>query len=193
MQGSVSFLQIFSTNHSSRYSQMKQISMVLIMSLTVIVICSRGESSIDSYTYIQVNKITLFRLLWLKLVILFICFTISICYDQMNRFLDSPISVSLEKDYRNWKYRPMAITICTDFINDTSVNQFIERFANVSDEYDSKTSYDEYKSFFEMIGALNVENIDLINQFESIDSVKNFTGDDLLFIAIEVICYLCIN
>lgn len=102
----------------------------------------------------------------------------------MNRFLDAPIVVSLETDYRNWKYEPMTLTICSEFINDTALDQIV--FNQLANASDSK-QYENLRHFFEVIAAINGENIKSIDQFKDIDYLNNFTGDDLLRIAKEVI------
>lgn len=121
----------------------------------------------------------------MALIILFTYFTYSICANQIRRFLNGPIVVSLEKDYRNWVYEPPAITICTDFLNKSVMHDLVERYANVEEDCDPDT-YEFYRQYFELIGSLNSENLHLIREFEQIDLVANFTGEDLLSIAIEV-------
>lgn len=121
----------------------------------------------------------------MALIVLFTCFTYSICANQIRRFLSGPIVVSLEKDYRNWIYEPMAITICTDFLNKSVMHDLIQRYANVDGDCDPD-SYELYRQYFELIGSLNSENLHLIGDFEDTSFFANFTGDDLLSIAIEV-------
>lgn len=121
----------------------------------------------------------------MTLILLFTYFTYSICANQIRRFLSGPIVVSLEKDYRNWVYEPMAITICTDFLNESVMHEIIQRYASVEQDCDPD-SYELYRQYFELIGSLNAENVQSISEFEHTDLFVNFTGDDLLSIAIEV-------
>lgn len=119
------------------------------------------------------------------LIVLFSYFTYSICANQIRRFLNGPIVISLEKDYRNWVYQPMAITICSDFLNKSVMHEIIQRHANVDEDCDPD-SYELYRQYFELIGSLNSENLHLISDFEHTDLFANLSGEDLLSIAIEV-------
>lgn len=112
---------------------------------------------------------------------MFTCFTIMICFDQMVRFLNEPIVISLERDYRNWIYQPLDITICTDFVNETVLEQLVNnQFVNIT-----KRS-DDYNRFFEVVALANSGNIQEFDQFEGMESLKMFSGEDLLYIATEV-------
>lgn len=121
----------------------------------------------------------------MALIVLFTYFTYSICTNQLRRFLNGPIVVSLEKDYRNWVYEPMAITICTDFLNESATHKIIQRYTTTEEDCDPD-SYELYRQYFELIGSLNPENLHLISEFEHTDLFANLTGDDLLSIAVNV-------
>lgn len=121
----------------------------------------------------------------MALIVLFTCFAYSICANQIRRFLNGPIVVSLEKDYRNWVYEPMAITICTDFLNKSAMHEIIQRYANTEEDCDPD-SYELYRQYFDLIRSLSSENLHLISEFEHTDLFANLTGEDLLSIAIEV-------
>lgn len=126
----------------------------------------------------------LHRVGWILLILLFACFTFWICISQLLRFVNGPIVVTLEKDYRNWVYEPMAITICTDYMNASAANELIERFKGTITGFDSSRSED-YHHFFNVVGTLNAENVHLLKEFESTDLFEHFTGEDLLTIAAE--------
>lgn len=121
----------------------------------------------------------------MSLIVLFIYFTLSVCGNQILRFLNGPIVVSLEKDYRNWAYDPMAITICTDYLDENAMNRLIEQYTDTTEDCDPE-SYDIYRRYFNVIGSLNAENIHLLTEFQDEQQILNFTGDDLRNIAKEV-------
>lgn len=121
----------------------------------------------------------------MALILLFTYFTYSICANQIHRFLNGPIVVSMEKDYRNWVYEPMAITICTDFIDKSAMHEIIQQYTNIEEDCDPD-SYELYRQYFELIASLNPKNLHLIAQFDDINSIANLTGEDLLSIAIKV-------
>lgn len=118
------------------------------------------------------------------LILLFSYFTYSICNDQVVRFLNGPIIVSLEKNYRDWAHEPMAITICTDYVDESVADNLYRRLANNGNG--SKTeNYDVYRRFFHAVGTLNAENIQSMEEFENMSVFTNLNGDDIFGIAIE--------
>lgn len=121
----------------------------------------------------------------MTLILLFTYFTLSVCGNQLLRFLNGPIVVSLEKDYRNWAYEPMAITICSDYLDEDAMNSLIQRYTDTTEDCDPD-SYDIYRRFFEVVGLMNAENIHLIGEFENDELIMNLTGEDLRTIATEV-------
>lgn len=125
------------------------------------------------------------RIGWLILIMLSAYFTFSVCISQLVRFINGPIVVTLEKDYRNWAYEPMAITICTDYLHENAADELIERFSRNLKEFDTNSS-NSYRHLFNVIGSLNAENIDRMNEIGNIDLFGTLTGDDLMAIATEV-------
>lgn len=125
------------------------------------------------------------RIGWMVLILVFTYFTYSICAEQIRRFLNGPIVVSLDKDYRNWVYEPMAITICTDFLNKSVMDEIIQQYTNTEEDCDPD-SYELYRQYFELIGSLNADNLHSISEYEHTDLFTNLTGEDLLSIAIKV-------
>lgn len=120
----------------------------------------------------------------MALIGVFTYFTYTICASQILRFLNGPIVVSQEKDYRNWVYEPMAMTICTDYLNRTTMHEMVQRYANTDEDCDPD-SYELYRQYFELIASLNLDNLHLVSKFEH-DLFANLTGEDLLSIAIKV-------
>lgn len=114
--------------------------------------------------------------------------TIWICVSQVARFINGPIVVTLEKDYRNWVYKPMAITICTDYLNENATDVLMQRFSENFSQFSIDDSR-KYRDFFHIIGSLNAENLDLIRKFENTNLFSNLTGEDLLTIATEVLIW----
>lgn len=138
-----------------------------------------------NFSYIEALFVCSFRIGWMALILLFTYFTCTICVEQVLRFWNGPIVVSMEKDYRNWAYEPVAITICTDYLNETTMHEIVQRYANTDEDCDPE-SYELYRQYFALIASLNLENFHLINEFGHTDLFANFTGEDLLSIAIEV-------
>lgn len=118
------------------------------------------------------------------LILLCTYFTFSICKSQLIRFINGPIVVTLEKDYRNWVYEPMAITICTNYLHENASDELIQHF---QEKFNDSTNHSEdYRNLFNIVGSLNAENVDLIDKIENIDLFLNLSGKDLLMIASKV-------
>lgn len=65
------------------------------------------------------------------------------------------------------------------------MHEIVQRYANTDEDCDPE-SYELYRQYFALIASLNLENFHLINEFGHTDLFANFTGEDLLSIAIEV-------
>lgn len=96
--------------------------------------------------------------------------------------MDNPTVVTLERDYRNWMYRPMAITYCSEFIDNNTVDAIVERYWNV--KTDNCDEFKFYELFVRTIAMATYANVDSFEPFENM-SLK-FSGDDMLNIAREV-------
>lgn len=79
----------------------------------------------------------------------------------------------------------MAITICSDYLDEDAMNSLIRRYTDTTEDCDPD-SYDIYRRFFEVVGLMNAENVHLIGEFENDELIMNLTGEDLRTIATEV-------
>lgn len=92
----------------------------------------------------------------------------------------------------------MDITICSDYTNNEALDQLIFEYANASEECEVP-NYKDHSNLFKLIAMSNIFHIDDFIQFADLSFVKNFTGDNLLRIAITVSSYnknkinLCLN
>lgn len=115
------------------------------------------------------------------LIIVFSVLASLICTNQLIRFFNEHF-LSMETDYRNWTYEPMAITICTNYFHENATEEVIQRFEG---EWDAD-SYEDYHQFFRILSVLNVENMHLMEEITNIDRFVNLTGEDLFNIVVEV-------
>lgn len=126
------------------------------------------------------------RIGWLMLILLFTYFTLSVCLNQVTRFITDPTVFTVETNYNSWFYKRPAFTICTDYTNNSFIDEYYQRSENVTSiNYDSRT-YRDYNHYMKIIGYLNAENIDLIEEFENTDLFKNLTGQEIFDIALNV-------
>lgn len=126
------------------------------------------------------------RIGWLMLILLFTYFTFSVCLNQVTRFITDPTVFTVETNYNSWVYKRPAITICTDYTNNSFIDEYYQRSENVTSiDYDS-TTYRDYNHYMKIIGYLNAENFNLIEEFENTDLFKSLTGEEIFDIALNV-------
>jgi len=80
----------------------------------------------------------------------------------------------------------LSITICSDSINETFIDDYYKRSKKITSiNTDSKT-YRDHHRYMKIIGNLNAENIESIEEFESTELLKNLRGEEILDIAVKV-------
>lgn len=84
-------------------------------------------------SYIWIYVFFFFRILWLAIVIVSICFAIRLSLLQLNRYYFSPTVVSVDRDYRGWNGTLPAVTLCYyDHIDSYKATEYIQENWNVS-------------------------------------------------------------
>lgn len=118
----------------------------------------------------------LFRVGWLALTALFVCLALSVCINQVARFVLDPFAFTVEVNKNDGTYSVPTYTICTDEVKSGFIDEYYKRSEHVTSiDPDSKT-YSEYNHYMRIIGRLNVEDIHLINDFEKTKLFKNLSG-----------------
>lgn len=166
----------------------KQVSMVSITLPIEITLHLKGLNRIAWHTFAvwRLNLNFNSRVGWLVLILLFTYFTLSICINQVSRFVNDPFIFTVKTDYNSWSYNIPSLTICSDYMNDSFVDEIYQRFENVTSiAYESRT-YRDYYHYMKLIGSLNAENIHLIDDFENTKLFKNLTGEEIFNIALNV-------
>lgn len=115
----------------------------------------------------------------------FIYWTFSICVNQVTRFLDDPFIFYVDINYHDWKFHEPGYTICTDYANESFIEEYYQRYENVPIKYENQM-FQDYRRYMKIIGSLNAETIHTIDQFENTTLFRNLSGEDLLAIAINV-------
>lgn len=125
------------------------------------------------------------RIGWLILVMMFIYFACSICVDQVIRFVTDPFIFNVETNYFNWSYNLPGITICSDYVNESFTREYYQRSDNAWIGRENKT-FQDFRHYMNIIGSLNADSMNLIDQFENSTLFRNVSGEDLLKIATNV-------
>lgn len=120
------------------------------------------------------------------MVLLFAFFAFSICVDQVSRFVEDPFAITRDVNYHEWTYSPVGFTICTDYVNESFIGEYYQRYENTTFiDYKSKR-YRDYRYYMELIGALNADNIHSIDRFENTELFRNLNGEEIFKIALNV-------
>lgn len=98
----------------------------------------------------------------------------------------------METDYNNWSYSMPAYTICTDYANETFIDEYYQRSEKVTSINNESEIYKEYQKYMRIIGALNAENIHSIDRFEDTKLFENLTGEEIFDIALNVRIHLMV-
>lgn len=151
------------------------------------ILCLKGFEMHFPHSYVKnANYSFHYRFGWLALVLLFTYFALSICINQISRFLKDPFIFSLETNYHSWTYHVPGYSICPDYINISFVNEYYQRSENVTSIDFNSTVYNDYYHYMKIIGSLNAENIHLIDDFEKTELFKNLSGEEIFDIALNV-------
>ena len=92
----------------------------------------------------------------------------------------------MELNYQDWAYNVPAITICFDYTNDSFIDEYYQRFENVTVINNETRTYHDYRHYMKKIGSLNAENIHLIDEFEQTELFRSLSGEELYDIALGV-------
>ncbi|XP_037050277.1 sodium channel protein Nach-like [Bradysia coprophila] len=120
------------------------------------------------------------RLLWISLICTSLYFALTVCRKEWHRYQDNSVVLSLETNWRNWEYLAPGVTICTDYIDDTRANNFVETNWNLSE---NDSNFPIYKNFVEVIARTTYGNLQELRQFSKYTFLH---GLNLLQIAREM-------
>ena len=104
----------------------------------------------------------------------------------MSRFIDDPFIFTKEVNYHDWSYNEAALTICSDYANESFIDDYYKRSKNVTSINRNSSAYQDYSRYMKIIGSLNAENIDSIVAFEKTELFKSLSGEDIFEIALKV-------
>ena len=92
----------------------------------------------------------------------------------------------MEVNYNNWIYSTPALTVCTDYVNHSFIDEYYKRAENITSIDKNSATYHDYQRYMKIIGSLNAENIHLIDEFDNSELFKNLSGDQIYNIALNV-------
>ena len=92
----------------------------------------------------------------------------------------------MEVNYRDWSYNFPAYTICSDYANESFIAEYYKQSENITLIDRNSKAYRDYSRYMKIIASLNAENIHLMNEFEKTELFKNFSGEEIFNIALNV-------
>ena len=92
----------------------------------------------------------------------------------------------MEVNYHDWSYNDPALTICSDYANESFINEYYKSNENVTSINYNSSVYLDYNHYLKIIGSLNAENIYSIDEFEKTELFKSLSGEEILNIALNV-------
>lgn len=87
----------------------------------------------------------------------------------------------METNYIDWSYDHPAYTLCSNYTNETFINEYYQRSENAT-----FIDYSDYRHYMKIIGDLNAENIDSIEHFNNTELFKHLSGEEIFDIALNV-------
>lgn len=84
------------------------------------------------------------RILWLAIVCLFAWAAFSVAGRHWYRFEYNATVLSLETNYRSWRYPLFGITVCSNYTDDVAITTIVEKQWNISRGHASYSYYDEF-------------------------------------------------
>ncbi|XP_049883335.1 pickpocket protein 28-like isoform X2 [Pectinophora gossypiella] len=139
------------------------------------------ETSMHGFNHIAARRRHwLERVLWAVVTAAAIWGAVDISLGQWQRYNDNPTVVTLEKDFRTWRFSYPGITACNqNRVKPTAVPEVIMRTWNVTPTHDK---YDYYSRFVTAVANSDLFNLKAFEEFKHDESLNV----DLFRIAVDV-------
>ncbi|XP_026318484.1 uncharacterized protein LOC113229180 [Hyposmocoma kahamanoa] len=123
------------------------------------------ETSMHGFLHIAVQGRHWFeRILWATITAAAIWGAIEISLGQWQRFNDNPTVVTLEKDFRNWRFSLPSITACdVNRVKASKLPEVIKKLWNIEPEHEK---YDYYKRFVTTVANSDIFHLKDYKEFK---------------------------
>ncbi|XP_041968432.1 acid-sensing ion channel 4-A-like [Aricia agestis] len=124
------------------------------------------QTSIHGFSHIAApRRHWVERLLWVGILGVAIWGVVDISRGQLQRFLESPTVVTLEKDYRTWRYTLPAVTVCEqNKVNADSLPSTIKLIWNVTP---ADSTYQYYAGFVSTVADSDLYHLQGYGDFQN--------------------------
>lgn len=100
------------------------------------------------------------RILWLTTVCFFAWIAISVAGRHWHRFKYNATVLSLETNYRSWRYPLFGITVCSNYTNDEAISAIVGKQWNISKGHAAYSYYDEFVRTIATTTYLSLHNFE---------------------------------
>ncbi|XP_063898966.1 pickpocket protein 28 [Helicoverpa armigera] len=119
------------------------------------------------------------RILWVAATALAIWGALDVSLGQLQRYNDSPTVVTLEKDFRSWRFNVPAVTMCyKNRVDPTKLPAAIKK------HFDTTPSDDNYDYYTRLVEAVANSDLFHLEAFEEFSGLE--TSLDMFQIAVDV-------
>ncbi|PZC71574.1 hypothetical protein B5X24_HaOG212965 [Helicoverpa armigera] len=119
------------------------------------------------------------RILWVAATALAIWGALDVSLGQLQRYNDSPTVVTLEKDFRSWRFNVPAVTMCyKNRVDPTKLPAAIKK------HFDTTPSDDNYEYYTRLVEAIANSDLFHLEAFEEFSGLE--TSIDMFQIAVDV-------
>ncbi|XP_055536311.1 sodium channel protein Nach isoform X2 [Wyeomyia smithii] len=139
------------------------------------------ESSVHGLPHLVAkDRHWLERLLWAVILVCSVYGSYAICLITWTRYQQNPTVLTLQTDWRQWIYRPPAITFCPMYFDVQRSKDMIQRLWNISEQHEK---FPFYYRFLETVANATTDNLATFEPFAADDSLANV---DMLEVAWNV-------
>ncbi|KAJ8705799.1 hypothetical protein PYW08_012845 [Mythimna loreyi] len=138
------------------------------------------ETSIHGFSHIAApRRHWIERILWVAATALATWGAVDVSLGQLQRYNESPTVVTLEKDFRSWRFSVPAVTMCfKNRLNKAKLPSAIKKYFNTEP---SDEKYDYYARLVEAITDSDLFHLQRFQEFNQLD-----TSVDMFGIAVDV-------
>lgn len=120
------------------------------------------------------------RILWLATVCLFAWIAFAVAGRHWHRFKYNATVLSLETNYRSWRYPLFGITVCSNYTGDVAISALVEKQWNLTRGH---AAYSYYEEFVRTIATTTYLSL---HRFERYAADENLQFIDMLDVVREV-------
>lgn len=86
------------------------------------------EISFNGFAWVAMrNRHFIERCVWSVFIAISVYASISVCLSQWTKYWASPTIITVENNKPNWKYSPIGLTMCSNFVDDETAEEVVQK------------------------------------------------------------------